>query len=157
MSTAPNYPIEPNTQMSEAERHKSSRPVGFKEAIRRLFSNYANFKGTASRSEYWYATLGLMIVMWPLSILNSIGTQISLNQGEAPLFYTLASVVYLIFCLVTFIPSLSLCVRRLHDIGRRWFSYLFVLIPLVGPFIVLWFFVKPSDNVKNQPWRIYNR
>lgn len=41
-----------------------------------------------------------------------------------------------ILCLVSLLPLGSLCVRRLHDIGRGSASLLLFLIPFIGPLIL---------------------
>jgi uncharacterized membrane protein YhaH (DUF805 family) len=35
--------------------------MGFGEAVRSFFANYANFKGRARRSEYWFIQLLLVL------------------------------------------------------------------------------------------------
>jgi uncharacterized membrane protein YhaH (DUF805 family) len=45
-----------------------------------------------------------------------------------------------------FLPSLSVLVRRLHDLGRSGWWYWISLIPLVGGNILLVFTCTPSDG-----------
>lgn len=44
------------------------------------------------------------------------------------------------------IPSLSICVRRLHDIGKSGWWYLFALLPLVGGILLMVLFCKDSTE-----------
>ena len=67
--------------------------VGFSQAIKLGFGKYADFGGRATRAEYWWWVLLVVLVGW------------------VPLIGTL-------FTLVTFIPSLAVTSRRLHDVGR---------------------------------------
>lgn len=73
---------------------------------------YADFSGRARRSEYWYFFLGNLIISIILLILgNGMRTDILAN----------------IFSLATFVPSLAVGVRRMHDVGK---SGWFILIPI---------------------------
>lgn len=94
----------------------SPKKVGFGEAIKLFFTNYANFSGRSTASEYWWAYLFNMIVSAVVSAIPIVGV---------------------IVALALFIPGLSLTVRRLHDTGKSG-SYIFMsLIPLAGPIILI--------------------
>ena len=108
----------------------NSAPVGFLEAVKRFFSHYADFKGRARRSEYWWVVLFNGIVG---GIIGTIST-------------TLSS----IWTLVILVPTLALIVRRLHDVGKSGWFYLWVLLPLAGYIIVLIQFLK--DSAPDNQW-----
>jgi len=55
-----------------------------------------------------------------------------------------------LWTLVTFIPTLSLTVRRLHDIGKSGWWYLIGIIPLVGGILLLVWYCKDSQPGSNQ-------
>ena len=58
--------------------------------------------------------------------------------------------LYGIYALLTFIPSLAVGVRRLHDLDKSGWNFLIGLIPLVGGFILLyWFFSEGTQGVNN--------
>jgi uncharacterized membrane protein YhaH (DUF805 family) len=44
--------------------------MGFGQAISAVFANYFNFKTRASRSEYWYFILFLVIVSVAISLVD---------------------------------------------------------------------------------------
>ena len=92
-------------------------------AISAVKDNYANFSGRARRREYWGFTLFAYI---SIIILNILAKSISIF-----------GIPYLIFCLGIFIPSLSIAVRRLHDVGKSGWFLLLLLIPFVGPIWLL--------------------
>lgn len=95
-----------------------ARPsVGFGQAIKNFFANYATFSGRASLSEYWWVVLFQLLV----------GVVLSLLGGVPGVLWGLA----------TIIPGLSVSVRRLHDTGRSGASLLFALIPFIGWIFVL--------------------
>ena len=112
------------------------RKIGFGEAIRNFFTQYADFSGRATRSEYWYIVLFTFIVEMAISLV------FGLISSE------FASVVSGIYALATLIPNFAIVWRRMHDIGRSGGWYFIGLIPLVGWIILLVFFCTDSkpDN-----------
>jgi uncharacterized membrane protein YhaH (DUF805 family) len=106
--------------------------MGFGQAISAGFIKYFNFHDRACRSEYWYWTLFTIIVGIVAAIIDAkLNTQ--LVSG--------------IFNLVTFIPSLAIAVRRLHDIDHSGWWILLSFIPLIGIIVLLvWFATKGADG-----------
>lgn len=88
--------------------------MNFQTAIRSGFQNYANFKGRASRSEYWWWALFTVILS---TLLSSIDEDFG-NLGS----------------LVTLLPSIAVAVRRMHDVNRvGWF----ILVPIYNLILIL--------------------
>ncbi|MHC4873364.1 MAG: DUF805 domain-containing protein [Planctomycetota bacterium] len=99
-----------------------------------VWKKFAVFSGRARRKEYWMFVLFNIIVAILLGIIDGFVTN---------------GILIGIYNLAIIIPSIAVGVRRLHDIGRSGWSLLFVLIPFVGPFIILYFLVTdsaPGDN-----------
>ena len=44
------------------------------------------------------------------------------------------------------VPNLAVAVRRLHDTGRTGWWLLIGLVPFIGFFVLLYFFVLDSEN-----------
>lgn len=108
----------------------------FSEAVKTcLVAKYATFSGRATRSEYWYLVLfGYLLAF----IIVFVGMSV-----ESPeLMIGLSTVLGLIL----FVPSLSVCVRRLHDTGRSGWWYLLILIPYVGGIALFIIFCLKSDD-----------
>ncbi len=103
----------------------------FGEAIKNGFQNYANFRGVASRSEFWYWTLFSVIVSFGTSIVdNAIG--LALGSPDFVLFNTVATLALLL-------PGVAVAVRRFHDAG---FSAWWYSIPQVATLLsLIWFMV----------------
>jgi len=97
--------------------------VNFQTAIRSGFQNYTNFKGRASRAEYWWWALFTVILSILLSsISDSLG-----NLGS----------------LVTLLPSIAVAIRRVHDVDRAgWF----ILVPIYNLVLVL----RRGDSGENR-------
>ncbi len=86
------------------------------------FSRYFDFSGRSSRAEYWYYTA----LLWLVTLLILLGEQLLGRPVEGVL-----TTINSLFGLITFIPSLAVAVRRLHDINRSGFELLRYGIPLV--------------------------
>jgi uncharacterized membrane protein YhaH (DUF805 family) len=54
-----------------------------------------------------------------------------------------------LYSLAVLIPALAVAVRRLHDTGRSGWWLLIGLIPLVGPIVLLVFYLLDSDREPN--------
>jgi uncharacterized membrane protein YhaH (DUF805 family) len=50
----------------------------------------------------------------------------------------------------TFIPLISLSVRRLHDIGKSGWWYLLIFIPVLGSLLLLFWAAKKSEDGENR-------
>jgi len=96
--------------------------------------NYANFKGRASRQEYWMFALVNALIAFTLSMIEGF-TGIFGNNDE--------SILANIYSLAVAIPSIAVGVRRIHDTGK---SGWFLLIPIYN-FILL---VTNSESGQNQ-------
>ncbi len=90
--------------------------MNFGEAVSSFFRNYANFSGRASRSEFWYSYLFILIVSVILGIFEAI------VKNE---------IISSIWNLAALLPTLAMTTRRLHDINRSgWHQLLAWLFPI---------------------------
>lgn len=113
--------------------------MSFTEAIKHVFQNYATFSGRARRSEYWWFFLFNTLVSTALGELSRIG------DGNT-LFAALAS----LWSLAVFIPSLAVCWRRLHDIGKSGTNWFWVFLPIVGWIMLLVWLIRDGERGPNQ-------
>ena len=98
-----------------------------------------DFKGVSTRNEYWLgAVLANFIVSLLLFILVRISLVINENLG---LFFNF---IYILYTLGQFIPSISICIRRVRDMGKGW-QWIFInLIPIVGGIWYVVLLCQPS-------------
>lgn len=120
--------------------------MGFATAIGTGFRKYFVLSGRASRSEYWWWTLFLFLG----SVLYTSAAHFALaGRVEAELdTMTLAGIGTILvlgggFSLVTLVPTMTLTVRRLHDIGRTggW-----VLLPWLLNAVIVWGVLKMAPQ-----------
>ncbi len=84
-----------------------------------FWKNYANFKGRTPRRGFWMAQLWLALIYIAFGLISAIILAVGSQSLESVLI--LLFIVYgimFLFLLATFIPSLAILVRRLHDTGR---------------------------------------
>ena len=95
--------------------------MGIKDAVSTCFSKYATFSGRATRPEFWWFYLFIVIMYIVLAVLGGI-------IGDP----TIATALIGIFGLAIIIPIISVTVRRLHDQDKSGAWYWIALVPAVG-------------------------
>lgn len=106
-----------------------------------VFQKYATFKGTATRSEYWWFWLTYCCTLFGLPMLAFI-----LDNMEIKLYFLM--VVWAIGSIGLAVPFVAVSVRRLHDGGFNGLHFLWRAIPIVGSIITIVLMCQPS---KQQP------
>ncbi|GGF83958.1 MULTISPECIES: DUF805 domain-containing protein [Mameliella] len=108
------------------------RQVGMGEAVKLFFTNYIKFEGRSNRGEYWWAFLAIIIISFVLGLIDGMLGIMVLGT---------------IFSLATLIPGIAIGVRRLHDIDKSGWWLLIGLIPVIGFFVLIYFFIqKPTPG-----------
>lgn len=102
----------------------------------RVLKNYTGFQGRASKKEYWMFMLVDSVICIILSIMEEM----------IGLSYILSGIYFA----ATFLPSLAVACRRLHDTGRSGWWNLIVLIPIVGIIIFVVQTCQASQETDNQ-------
>ncbi|TLT03401.1 DUF805 domain-containing protein [Aliarcobacter cibarius] len=104
------------------------------------WKKFATFKGKATRTEYWTFVLTNLCISFLLGIL-SIVLDLPINEsGNSPLTS--------VFTILLIIPTISICIRRLHDINLSgWWGLLF--IPLGFPMLIVGFIDSKEGKDSN--------
>ena len=111
----------------------------FKEAILTCFSKFANFDGRACRAEFWYWSL------FVYGVFISIICIVTFCCDDYLAEYTFKlNVLCGMFWLVILMPSLSVSVRRLHDINKSGWWYFVRGIPIIG--MIIWLVLMCLDS-----------
>ena len=112
-----------SSELIEKERYELKAPL---DVIKNCFIEYSNFTGKASRYEYWWFLLVMVLVMSIASVIHERLLQI-------------VSIVFLI-------PFLAVGSRRLNDAGHSVWGQLFLFVPF-GQIIVLFYMAEKSKNL----------
>jgi uncharacterized membrane protein YhaH (DUF805 family) len=107
---------------SSATLTGAAPPRTFVEAIKVCLTKYVDGKGRASRSEYWYFALFTFIVD-------------VVTGGVA--------------AVLVLLPSITVSVRRLHDIGKSGWALLWILLPIIGWIVLIVYAVRPGEPRTN--------
>jgi uncharacterized membrane protein YhaH (DUF805 family) len=94
----------------------------FQESVTVCFRKYADFSGRATRSEYWWFFLFIIVVSLATSYVSSALSGL--------------------FSLATLLPSIAAAARRLHDTNRSGWWQLIALIPVVGIIVLIVFLAQ---------------
>lgn len=98
-----------------------------------LKTQYVDFAGRATRTQFWMFNLFVFIIAF---VISFIGGLINLP--------ILSVVVMLAFLL----PSLAISVRRVRDLGISGWFILIALIPVIGGIALLVGYCLPTDSLK---------
>ena len=111
--------------------------MNFTQSISHCFSNYTNFSGRASRSEFWWFFLFVTILEFVADIWDYI-------SGYEEYGY----ITWIVFA-ATIVPSLSVGARRLHDLNKSgWLQLLAITIIGLIPLFIWW---AKEGTKKNNP------
>lgn len=108
----------------------------FPGSIRSVLGNYVRFEGRASRAEYWW---------WQLFLVLATLLVGGVAWGVDPLGQPVGLVGLLLF-----LPTLAVAVRRLHDTDRSGWYILVALVPVIGGLILLCWYLSPETPGPNR-------
>ena len=116
--------------------------MNFRIAIIKCFMLYAIFSGRAKRAEFWWFFLFCMIVGLMGSVIDAaLGLDAAI--GGNGVFTTLIQ-------LATFLPSIAVGSRRLHDTNRSgWWQLLWIVVFIGWIPLIIWI-ASTSKNENNR-------
>ncbi|MBR3855904.1 MAG: DUF805 domain-containing protein [Bacteroidaceae bacterium] len=145
------------------------KSMGFVDALKSvLIENYANFKGRARRSEFWYFALAAFLLGLVYSLLLVIfaadAFAVIANGGvPSPDSFGALGILGGLFSLIQLaliVPWLAVSVRRLHDMGKSGkmlLLFLLYFVPFVGflaalvlPILFIVWYCQDSQPGENQ-------
>jgi uncharacterized membrane protein YhaH (DUF805 family)/ribosomal protein L37E len=110
---------------------------GFGGSIALSFNRYVQFSGRSPRAEYWYFALFTTLISIGASTVDAMWL-----HGSA-IFAGIANLAFLL-------PSLSVFVRRLHDVDRSGWWFWLAFIPISGWVILLVWLVSSGTRGANR-------
>ena len=105
------------------------------EAVGSVYRNFGDFNGRASRSEFWWFQMFLLIVYFFVFVLSV----------RLPIVGPMLAGLVL---LANLLPSLAVLARRLHDSDKSGWWILIAFVPF-GNLLLLIFALLPSDPGPN--------
>ncbi len=112
------------------EKFKASLKTYFLDV---LVNQYVDFKGRASRTQFWMFFLYVFVIMFVIGFIAGL-----LNMPR------LAQLAILPFLL----PNIAIAVRRIRDLGISGWFILVSFVPFVGSILVLIGYCLPTDFLK---------
>jgi uncharacterized membrane protein YhaH (DUF805 family) len=105
-----------------------SEQMTFGKAIATCFAKYVDFKGRASRPEFWWFYLFTILLGWGSILVDS------------------SQVLSMFVNLAVFLPVIAAGSRRLHDTNRSgWWQLIMLTVIGIIP-LVIWWASKGSDQ-----------
>ncbi len=116
--------------------------MSFFEAVAACLSKYATFSGRASRAEFWWF---MLFVLLAILIINAVASPFGGPQTGAGLV--------VLFMLAMVVPSFAVGARRLHDMGHSGWWQLLHISGLGTAILLVWMIFEgtPGANRFGQP------
>ena len=111
---------------------------------------YAEFSGRSRRKEYWmFALLNLLVSVFIGLVALLLYT---LDWSEEAMMTVMGPLMVagVIYSLIAFIPGIAVTIRRLHDTDRSGWNILWGLVPVIGTFMLLYFYVSEGTPGSNR-------
>ena len=119
--------------------------------------HYADFSGRARRSEYWgtvlfnvIAQVVLSVVLVAVLVIWFSSTEMNADVSVVRLSLIMIKAVRSLYNLIWLLPGLAVAVRRLHDIGKSGWNLLWVLLPIVGAIMLIYWCCQDSQLEENK-------
>ncbi|WP_417446793.1 DUF805 domain-containing protein [Kangiella sp.] len=119
----------PESGQAESDKLETGEPpMSLFSAAKHCLINYANFEGKASRAEYWWFFLFVLLIAAVSKVLHEK--------------------LYLIIAILALLPLLAAGTRRFNDVGHSGWCQLLFLVPFgfVPVFIMLALESKPQEQ-----------
>ncbi len=114
------------------------------------------FKGKTSRKDFWFFILANTILSITLSITQNLFENLAYTLPLSlisEIFLFLSQTIQIIsffYLLGSLIVSLSIQVRRLNDISKKWVWIFIQIIPILGSIYFIYLMCQPSIAANSQ-------
>jgi len=109
------------------------RVIGPEEAVRRGIDGYVKFDGRATRPEFWWWVLAVLIVDIVVGVIDAI---IGIN------------ILGFLVGLALLLPNIAVSIRRLHDTNRSGW-WLLLALTFIGIIVLIIFYVQEGTRGPN--------
>ena len=111
---------------------------------------YADFSGRSRRKEYWMFFLFNWLIGIAVGFLSLLLYAMGLSETAMMAILTPVLALYAIAAIAFVIPGLAVTIRRLHDTDRSGWAILWGLVPIIGAFMLLVFYVTEGTRGPNR-------
>ena len=116
----------------------------FGEAVATCLRKYADFRGRATRPEFWWFFLFALGVGWASTILDTVlfaspDNDLLERLGVSGPFSGVTT-------LLLVVPCLAAGARRLHDVGRSGWWQLLLVMPCLGIVLLIGMWARATDR-----------
>ena len=120
----------------------------FTNAVKAYFLKWNDFRTRSSRSEYWWATLFIMLASYPIGFVigGLIGFTFALAGFSESALEVALIITILPIQLFIMISSMCLIIRRLHDVDRSgwWYLIIFTIVGIIP--LLIWYCTKGTEG-----------
>lgn len=148
---ADTYAHDPATKASSSSwslRARGERPsVTIAEATTLWVRNWRNFSGRASVSEYWGVQIVILLMYcmwWALALSVVQMTELSPSDPMATMLLAILGLTALAVPVLTFVPNMTLTVRRFHDTDHSGWNFLLLYVPFASS-LARYYLIRRSD------------
>lgn len=116
----------------------------FTQAVASVFRQYATFTGRAPRSEYWWFVVFQILLTIAAGVMDTalFGAFSLIAFGDVNALTPLTTLA----TLATLLPSISVGVRRFHDMDHTGWWLLLVLTGIGTIIVFFWFMMKGTTG-----------
>lgn len=111
------------------------------QAVAASLGRYADFRGRAPRSEFWWFFLFVVVASWVAAVLDSL-----LFSGWSVGPFAVTGPFGVATNLVLLLPSLAAGARRLHDTDRTGWWQVLLVLPCFGLVLLAVFWCLPGKR-----------
>ena len=112
-----------------------------------------DYESKSSRLDCISFDLIFILIYAALSVAKHLSFSLAIAFIDFGIFSTLLQflsqiiqIILFFFLLGTFIATISLSVRRLRDMGKKWWWVFWSFIPFINLIFSIWLFITPSKD-----------
>ena len=120
-----------------------------------------DFRGVTSRKDFWLYELAAFIFLIVINITSNLfvnlqyaslpsGTESAISSEIFAFIAQILSIISFLFVLGGILVGLSISVRRLRDIQKKWTWIFIQIIPLFGAIYFIYLMCQPSKKIIDQ-------
>ena len=117
-----------------------------KDGFKKFWTRAFEYRGTSSRREFWWGVLGNAIIM--VILLALLVVSLTCFTPQINTFSIIMIALFSLFCVVELLPSITLIIRRMHDIGRSGYFIFVLFIPIIG--FIWYIYLVTRRGVENK-------